>query len=149
MSTSETRTLRFMLMCLLFMVTIGMAYDALAQDETPEAQPEATATAPLPPDVVVNVEAPAAPDNDVQSAWNFIYIVVGVVLGGGGVWIISPRIRANIENDKTLMDSLERKYNKGNAATRAVLDKAAVEARGWLDFYDKIRDGKLNDGTQL
>lgn len=143
MNKSEKRTLQFMLMCLLFMIVMGMAYDALAQEATPEATAQPPVTE-APPDVVVNVES-----NDAQSGLTLIYLIVGAVLGGGTVWVISPRIRTSIENDKALMDALERKYNKGNAATRAVLDKAAVEARGWLDFYDKIRDGVLNDGTQL
>lgn len=143
MTTSEKRTLQFMLMCLLFMIVMGMAYDALAQEATPEATAQPPVTE-APPDVVVNVES-----NDAQSGLTLIYLIVGAVLGGGTVWVISPRIRTSIENDKVLMDALERRYHKGNPATRAFIDKAMAEARSWIDFQQKLSDGVLNDGTRL
>lgn len=147
MNTNEKRTLRIMLACWLLLVTMGIGYDALAQDDaTPEVQPEVTAAPIAPPEVVVNIETP---ETNAQSIFTIVVLIVGAILGGGTVWAISPRIRSNLENDPDAMDSLERRYHKGNPATRAFIDKAMAEARGWIDFQQKLSDGVLSDGTRL
>lgn len=154
MNRSEKRALRIMLACWLLMVLMGMTYTALAQDEaTPEGTPEIIIVdTPADTGVTVNIEQPPAPTaetTNAQSIFALVVLIVGAILGGGTIWVISPRIRTNIEHDPAVMDSIERKYFSGNAATRDFINKAAAEARGWLDFQQKISDGVLNDGTRL
>lgn len=150
---SNKTAVRKMAFCMILIVLMTAAYQALAQDDaTPEVQPEATAAPPVteaPPDnITVNIEQPPA-TNEAQSLITLIAIIGGAIVGGGTVWAISPRIRSRIENDPDAMDSLERRYHKGNPATRAFIDKAMAEARGWIDFQQKLSDGVLSDGTRL
>lgn len=74
-----------MLICWLLMVMMGMGYDALAQDVTPEVQPEATA----PPDTGITIDNPEVvnieqPPTDVTTSdyerWIGIVFSVGLIV---------------------------------------------------------------------